>query len=160
VNACFFSALVAGLIGLLGSNAGADVPRHVWLVPSPTHGQTYTFGSEQHQQWLTRGADRHLALSTEFTNDPYVDLVETRQYDYFIFDFPNIRLGSDGHTFYYRTPGGKSVAVAVRHPGLFGLQEVTLLQNSVLVMKKPHGYLSLELVVANRAFPQDDDSQV
>jgi len=46
---------------------------HLFVVSSPTHGQTFAYGSEQHQAWLARGADRHLALTTEFTNDPYVD---------------------------------------------------------------------------------------
>jgi hypothetical protein len=123
---------------------------HLYMVASPTHEQTFAYGSERHQAWMTRGADRHLALSAEFTNDPYVDRIETRQYDDFIFDFPNVRLGADGRTFYYRAPGGRTVAVAERYRGFLGLDEVRLLDNAVLIMKKPHGYLTLNLLVSDR----------
>ena len=74
---------------------------HLVVVSSPTHGQTFAYGSEQHQAWCARGPDRHLALTTEFTNDPYVDRNNPRQFDDFIFDFPDVRLGADGRTFYY-----------------------------------------------------------
>ncbi len=119
----------------------------LYVVPSPTHEQTYAFGSEQHQQWLTRGPDHHLALAAEGTNDPYVDRVEWREYDDFIFDFPTVRLGPNGRTFYYNAPNGRLVPVAERHRGFLGLEEVTLLPGSVLLMKSPHGYLSLALVI-------------
>jgi len=123
---------------------------HLYVIPSPTHEQTFAYGSERHQAWVTRGPDRHLAVVTQFTNDPYVSLIEPRQYDDFTFDFPNVRLGTDGRTFYYHPPGGKSVAVAERYHGLFGLDEVRLLDNAVLIIKRPHGYLTLNLLVSDR----------
>ncbi len=120
---------------------------HGYLVESPTHEQTFAYGSEQHQQWITRGADRHLALSANFTNDPYVDRVTPREYDDFIFDFPQIRLSPDGRTFYYRVSNGHSVPVAQRRRGFLGLEEIRLLDNVELLMKKPHGYLSFSLII-------------
>jgi hypothetical protein len=120
---------------------------HLYLIPSPTHEQTFAFGSERHQQWLVAGSDRHLALATEFTNDPYVDRTNPRQYDDFTFDFPSVRLGADGRTFYCHAPGGRLVPVAVRYRGFLGLEEVRLLGTSELLMKKPHGYLTLVLLV-------------
>lgn len=123
---------------------------HFYVITSPTHEQTFAYGSERHQAWMTSGSDRHLALSAQFTNDPYVNLVEPRQYDDFIFDFPNVRLSSDGRTFYYRAPGGRSVPVAERYSGFLGIDEVRLLDNAVLIMRRPHGYLTLNLLVNDR----------
>jgi hypothetical protein len=124
---------------------------HLYLVPSPTHRQTFTFGSEHHQAWQARGRDRHLALAAEFTNDPFVDQVDPREDDDFTFDFPDVRLGADGRTFYYHPGHGRDVPVAVRYKDFLGLDEVRLLDNAVLLMKKPHGYLSLALVINDRA---------
>ena len=151
----FRLVLLSGLAGILSTGVCAAASSHLWIVSSPTHEQTYAYGEERHQQWTTRG--NHLALSTEFTNDPYVDRIETRQYDDFVFDFPNIKLGSDGRTFYYRAPNGRSVPVAIRHPGFLGFNEITLLNNSALVIRKPHGYLSLELLVASRPLGAESD---
>jgi hypothetical protein len=120
---------------------------HLYAVASPTHAQTFAYGSEQHQAWVARGPDRHLAVVTEFTNDPYVDRIEPRQYDDFTFDFPDVRLGADGRTFYYQPPGGKAMAVAERYNGFLGLDEIRLLDNAVLIIKRPHGYLTLNLLV-------------
>ena len=119
----------------------------VCVITSPTHAQTFTYGSEQHQQWITSGRDRHLVLTTEFTNDPYVDRANPRQYDNFSFDFPNVRLGPDGRIFYYHAPDGRLVPVATRSPGFLGFEDVKLLKTSSLLMKKPHGYLTIALMV-------------
>ena len=88
----------------------------------------------------------------DFTNDPYVDKTNPRQYDYFSFSFPGVTLGRDGHTFYYRTPDGRSIPVASKHTGFLGINEIHLLPNADLIIDKPHGYLSLSLIV------QDDGS--
>jgi hypothetical protein len=79
-----------------------------------------------------------------------VDRLEPRQYDDFTFDFPNVRLGANGRTFYYHPSGGKPVAVAERYHGLFGLDEVRLLDNAVLIIKRSHGYLTLTLLINDR----------
>jgi hypothetical protein len=136
-----FLVVAAALATSLAASA------HVYVIPSPTHEQTFTYGSERHRQWMTRGPDRHLALSIAFTNDPFVDRTDPRQYDDFIFDFPDVRLGADGHTFYYHSSHGHVVAVAKRYKGFLGLETVRLLNTSFLVMKQPHGYLTLALVV-------------
>ena len=73
--------------------------------PSPTGRNNGGLGGAGH--------DRHLAVLIDFTNDPYVDNDNPRQYDNFTFDFPQIKLGADGHTFYYLTPEGRSLPVAV-----------------------------------------------
>lgn len=140
--------LFGWIVFLLAALPAAAAPR-LYVVPSPTHEQTFAFGSERHQQWLARGTDHHLALAAEFTNDPYVDRINIRQYDDFLFDFPDIRLGPDGRTFYYHAPNGREVAVAERHPGFLGVNEVDLLPGSLLLMRSPHGYLSLSLLVSD-----------
>jgi hypothetical protein len=137
--------LCAGLTILLASSASAD-GRHVWEISSPDHGQTFAYGSERRQQWLTHG--NHLGVAMEFTNDPYVDQIEPRQYDNFIFNFPSVTLGRDRKTFYYRASDGRSIAVAIRRPG-FLIDEISLLPSSALVIEKPHGRLSLSLVVSD-----------
>jgi hypothetical protein len=108
---------------------------------------------------MVRGRDRHLALSMEFTNDPYVDRNDPRQYDDFVFDFPEITLGADGRTLFYHVKGGRSIQVASRRAGFLGIDEVRLLPNSVLLLRKPHGYLSLALSVSTHPLFSADDSQ-
>jgi hypothetical protein len=139
---------LAGLVALLLASFPAAAAPRLYVIASPTHEQTFAYGSERHQQWLARGSDRHLALAAEFTNDPYVDRINTREYDDFIFDFPDIRLGRDGRTFFYQAPNGGRIPVAERHAGFLGMDEVTLLPGSLLLMKSPHGYLSLFLLVS------------
>jgi len=158
VNRLTCGILAAAFWGLVSAGPLTAEPR-AWVVASPSHGQTFAYGSEKHRQWIARGPDHHLALSTEFTNDPYVDRTEPRQYDDFIFDFPSITLGRSGRTFYYHAPGGRAVPVAIQHRGLFGLDEIDLLATSFLVLHKPHGFLSFDLVVANRALKSSDDSE-
>jgi len=136
------SALAAGAF-LLPLAASA----HLVVVTSPNHGQTFAYGSEQHQAWVVHGPDRHLALRTEFTNDPYVDRDNPRQFDDFTFEFPQIRLGSDGRTFYYREDGGQAIPVAQRYQDFLGIDEIRLLDTAALVVGKPHGYLSLHLLL-------------
>jgi hypothetical protein len=126
---------------------------HVYVIPSPTHEQTFTYGSEGHRAWVTHGHDRHLALDVEFTNDPYVDRTNPRQYDDFTFDFPKVLLGADGRTLYYHASNGRAIPVARRHRGFLGVEEVRLLDRSFLFMKKPHGYLTLALLVNDRPQP-------
>ncbi|HEV3272415.1 MAG TPA: hypothetical protein VGZ93_09565 [Candidatus Methylacidiphilales bacterium] len=120
---------------------------HLWNVASPNHEQTFAYGSEQHRVWAERGRDRHLAVLLDFTNDPYVDSDNPRQYDNFTFSFPGVTLGKDGHTFYYRTPDGRSIPVAAKRPDFFGINEIHLLPNAFLIVDKPHGYLTLTLVI-------------
>jgi len=155
-----FSIFAAGLLGFFAAMALGEAAPHSWVVKSPTHEQTFSYGSERHRQWITQGPERHLALSVEFTNDPYVDRIEPRQYDDFIFDFPEITLGKDGRTFYYHAPGGRSIPVASRHPGFLGIEEIKLLDTSLLVIQKPHGYLSLEIFVSSRPIFRSDEASL
>jgi hypothetical protein len=121
--------------------------RHFWCVPSPDHEQTFAYGSEQHRVWAERGRDRHLAVLLDLTNDPYVDRDNPRQYDDFTFSFPDVTLGKDGHTFYYHTSDGRSIPVASKSPDFLGINEIHLLPNASLKVDKPHGYLSLTLLI-------------
>jgi hypothetical protein len=120
---------------------------HFWNVASPDHEQTFAYGSEQRRVWAERGRDRHLAVLLDFTNDPYVDSNDPRQYDNFIFSFPGVTMGKDGHTFYYHTPDGRSIPVAAKRPDFLGINEIHLLPNASLMVDQPHGYLSLTLVL-------------
>lgn len=147
---------VVGAMLLSGYPTQAST-RHIWSVTSPDHEQTFAYGSEQSRVWATRGADKHLALRLNFTNDPYVDRNNPREYDNFTFNFPEIRLGVDGHTYYYRTSDGRSLPVAVSRSDFFGIDEIKLLNSSYLVVKKPHGYLSLTIVIQDHPFSADSE---
>jgi hypothetical protein len=116
-------------------------------VTSPDHEQTFAYGTEQSRTWAERGRDRHLAVLLDFTNDPYVDRSNPRQYDDFTFSFPNVTLGKDGHTFYYHRPEGGSIPVASKRPDFLGINEIHLLPNALLIVEQPHGYLSLSIAL-------------
>jgi hypothetical protein len=152
-----FLYICLAICALFGGYPAKAYTRHVWQVTSPDHAQTFTYGSEQSRIWVTRGADRHLALLLNFTNDPYVDRSSPREYDNFIFNFPGITLGPDGHTYYYRASNGRSLPVAAKRSGFLGVDEIKLLPTSYLAIKKPHGYLTLTLMIRDRPFPADPD---
>jgi len=126
--------------------ARADSP-HLWRIASPDHDQTFAYGSEQRRVWAERGWDHHLVLLINFTNDAYVDQNFPRQYDNFEFAFPTVRIGRDRRTFFYQTADGPRIAVAEKRPDFLGLEEIHLLPNAALLIDKPHGYLSLTLMV-------------
>jgi hypothetical protein len=141
------AVLVAGGLSIfLACAARADLPR-VWYVTSPEHDQTFAYGSESHRAWSSYGNPPHLLLFLDYTNDPYVDRSNPREYDNFSFDFPNVKLQSDGHTFSYLTPGGHAIPVALKQAGFLGIDEIKLLPTSKLIIAKPHGYLTLTLMI-------------
>jgi hypothetical protein len=119
---------------------------HVWSATSPDHEQTFVYGTESHRSWSVRG--NHLVLFISYTNDPFVDRSNPRQYDDFSFDFPQVRLQPDGRTFSYRAPDGRLVPVARKQPGFLGIEEITLLPNSDLLIDERHGYLTLSLQIS------------
>jgi hypothetical protein len=121
-----------------------------WAVTSPYHGQTFAYGTEWRRAWATspRGNPRHLLLFLDYTNDPYIDNSNPREYDSFSFDFPSVRLQPDGRTFSYLAPNGRLIPVALKSSGFLGIEEIRLLPTSELIIDKPHGYLTLTLRVA------------
>jgi hypothetical protein len=141
---CLLAVLGAGLVAM--ATARADTP-HFYRVASPDHEQTFAFGTETNRVWAVRGADRYLAVLLNFTNDPYVDRLNPRQYDNFTFGFPAVTLDKDRRTFTYRTPNGRIIPVAEKRPGFLRLEEIRLLPNATLIVRSPHGYLSLVLVI-------------
>jgi hypothetical protein len=134
----FFAALLLTVIYSAGL-----VKAETWEVTSPDQGQTFAYGSERSRQWFTQGG--HLALAMHFTNDPYVDTINFRQYDDFIFNFPNLTLGKNGKTFFYHPTQNQAIPVAIRK----GLLGTALLPSSYLVVRKVHGLVTLTLVVSN-----------
>jgi hypothetical protein len=138
--------ILAGAVLLVTLPVQAE-PRQFWNIASPDHEQTFAYGSEQNRIWTERGRDRHLVVLLNFTNDPFVDRQNPRQYDNFTFSFPGVTLGRDGHTFYYRASDGRKIPVATRQPDFLGINEIHLLPNASLVVDLPHGYLSLSLAV-------------
>ena len=136
VAACFFPG---------ASAHGAT--RHAWRLQSPDHEQTFVFGTETNRVWTQWGRDRHLALLLNYTNDPYVDSDNPRRYDNFRFDFPQVRLGKDGRTFYHQTPDGRLIPVAQKRPNFFGIDEVRLLPNADVVIDLPHGYITVSIIL-------------
>jgi hypothetical protein len=121
--------------------------QHSWEIRSPDHEQTFAYGMEQNRVWKQWGRNNHLALLLSYTNDPFVDRTNPRQYDNFRFDFPQVTLGRDGHFFFYRTPDGRSVPVAKKSPDFLGVDEVSLLPNADVVVDKPHGYITVTIEV-------------
>jgi hypothetical protein len=146
-----FVQLFAGLAfaGCFLSGPTRASSTHFWRIVSPDHEQTFAYGTEQSRIFTERGRDKHLALLLNFTNDPYVDRQNPRLYDNFTFSFPNVILGKDGRTFYYRGPGGETIPVARKHAVFLGT-EIRLLPNAALKVAKPHGYLTLTLIIADR----------
>jgi hypothetical protein len=136
--------LAIGLGSLAFIAAAGRLPAGGIVLASPDHEQTWTSGTEARRAWGQSG--NHLVLYLDFTNDPYVDRENPRQYDSFTFSFPQVRVGRNGHVFYARH-GGRDVPVAVRSPDALGVNEVHLLPNSELLVAHPHGYLSLALQV-------------
>ncbi len=128
---------------LLGTVAEADIIH----VTSPDHGQTFAYGMEQQRAWGERGSDRHLILYLNYTNDPYVDRNNPREYDNFTFSFPTITRTATGHTFVYRTPKGRLIPVADKHPSFLGIDQIRLLPNTVLIVRKPHGFVTVILQI-------------
>jgi hypothetical protein len=139
----FYLTLVLACLAFVPRTFAAEA--HAWRVFSPDHEQTFAFGTETSRVWTQWGRDRHLALLLSFTNDPYVDQDNPRTYDNFRFDFPSIRLGTDGRTFYYHAPGGRSVPVAVKRPDFLGIDEVKLLPDAGVEVQTPHGYITVLL---------------
>ena len=144
--------LLSVMVSLLGMSNAPAAPRHVWTVTSPDHEQTFSYGSEQNRVWATRGSDRHLAVLLTYTNDPYVSRTEPRQTDNFTFGFPGVTLGKDGRTFYLHTDDGRSIPVAVKREDFFGIDEIKLLPGAELIVRKPHGYITLSLVIWEPAY--------
>jgi hypothetical protein len=134
---------VVGLWIILGATTRADVFR----VTSPDHEQTFAFGTEQRRAWGERGPDRHLLLYLNYTNDPFVDRINPREYDNFTFSFPTITRAKDGHTFTYRAPNGRIIPVADKHPSFLGIDQIRLLPNANLIVRKPHGFLTVVLEI-------------
>jgi hypothetical protein len=150
-----FSPVFLGLViistWLFIASSAKAYTQHFWHVASPDHEQTFSYGTETNRVWAERGRDRHLAVLLNYTSDPFVDREHPRQYDNFTFSFPGVTLGKDGHTFYYHTSDGRSIPVASKRPDFLGINEIHLLPNASLIIKKPHGYLSLSLVIQDHA---------
>jgi hypothetical protein len=139
----FLTALV--LVTWFALAASASAKNFYWKVVSPDHEQTYAYGTETNRVW--KNWNGHLALLLTFSNDPFVDRQNPRELDNFRFDFPNVRIGSGGHTFYYHTNDGRSIPVAMIRSGFLGFDEVRLLPSASAVVSRPHGYITVYLNV-------------
>jgi hypothetical protein len=136
--------LAALIFGAILTPVHASIPGgNFWRVASPDHEQTWAYGTETGRVW--KNWHGHLALLLHYTNDPFVDRQNPRQYDDFRFDFPSIRLGPDGRTFSYHPPGGHAVDVATLRPGFLGIDEVRLLPGANVIVQAPHGSITVVL---------------
>jgi hypothetical protein len=133
--------------------------QHIWYVTSPDHGQTYAYGSEVSRQWAVRGARQHLTLLTTYDNEPWAMGGNIRRDD-FVFNFPNVVLGPDGETFFYKTSKGLSLVVAAKRHGFLGISEIKLLPTAFLAVKKVHGYLTMTLIIGDRPLEEDPDTKI
>ncbi len=140
-----FLGLVASIL-FFSAPCALAAKRHVWYVVSPDHGQTFSYGTEQSRVWSTWGRNRHLALQLNYTNDPFVSRTEPREYDNFIFNFPNVLLGKEGRVFYLHTQDGRNIPVAAKQDAFLGT-EIKLLPNAELQIKKLHGYLTVTIMI-------------
>lgn len=143
MNKFVVSALVVG--AWIAFAPPALAKNYFWQLTSPDHGQTWAYGTENNRAWKLWGG--HLALLVTYTNDPFVDWQNPRQWETFRFDFPRVRIGSDGRTFHYHTADGRSIAVAAIRPGFLGIKEVKLLPNANAVVNTRGGYLTAYLNV-------------
>jgi hypothetical protein len=139
-------ASLATVAWLLAASVTHAFGRDYWKISSPDHEQTFAYGTEQSRVLTAWGRDKHLAVLLSFTNDPYVDRQNPRQYDNFTFSFPSIMLGKDDQTFYFHAPDGRLIPVAKKHPVFVG-SDVRLLPNATLLVNKPHGYLTLMIAL-------------
>ena len=147
MNAMFRTGIGLVLITLFLLVPITNLRADVYRVISPDHGETFAYGMEQNRVLAERGPDRHLVLLLNYTNDPFVDRDNPRQYDNFTFSFPGVTRARDGHTFTYRTPKGRIIPVADKHPGFLGIDQIRLLPNAVLIVRKPHGYVTVILEI-------------
>ncbi|MEI9998213.1 MAG: hypothetical protein WDO13_03115 [Verrucomicrobiota bacterium] len=147
------AALVAAMAGCATDNngdleggriLGNSGNGYFWRIYSPSHGQTFSYGTETDRKWANWNG--HLALLLTYTNDPFVDRQNPRVWDNFRFDFPNVRLGADGKTFYYTTPHGRQVPVAEIRSEFLG-NEVRLLPNASVYVIKPSGTITVHIDV-------------
>ena len=151
------TAMTLACLGWFSLNAPVQAySKQYWEVVSPNHGQTYAYGSLLRKAWMAQDKDQHLALLLTYTNDPFVDNVAPRRYDYFTFNFPKIKLGADGKTFYYRASNGRLLPVAEQKSGFLGFTEIKLLPTSQLIIEKPHGYLTVTLIVQDMKAARSD----
>ncbi len=141
-----FTSLLLGFLLTPILLSPARAAEHPATIISPDHDQTFAYGSVRHQAWIEE-PNGSLALSITFTNDPYVDRVNQREYDDFTLRLPDVRLGPDLRTFYYHPAEGDPIAVAIKSPDFLGVEEIQLLPTSHVVVLKPHGYLTLMLRV-------------
>ncbi len=137
---------LVGCLWIVGATGAQAAQERVWHIGSPDHGQTFAYGSEQNRVWHAWGRDQHLALQLDYTNDPFVSRSEPRQYDNFIFNFPNIRLGKFDQVFYLHTNDGHNIPVAAKQDALLGT-EIKLLPTAQVIVRKPHGYVTVTIVV-------------
>ncbi len=143
--------LVVAVLGL-GTFDSATPTRaasqHIWYVTSPDHGQTYAYGTEQNRVWKMLGTHNHLAVFMTFSNSPFAE-GSNQRFDNFTFNFPQVRLGPGGHTFFYHASNGLDLPVAARDHGFFGIIEIKLLPTAFLRVTKQHGYLTLTLIIGD-----------
>ncbi len=142
----FFLGTATALFLSLATPAHAE--KHYWRITSPDHGQTYSYGMEQNRVWTQWG--QHLALLLTYTNDPFVDRSNPRMTDNLTFHFRNIVLGRHGSTFYYTTRTGRKIPVAQKKADFFGINEVHLLPEAVVLVEKLHGYVSAVIILEDR----------
>jgi len=133
--------------------------QQVWYVTSPNHGQTYAYGSETRHAWAMLGSSNHLALYATYSNEPFAE-GGNRRFDDFVFNFPQVKLGPGGHTFFYHASNGLNLPVARKQSGFLGITEIKLLPTAYLVTKKKHGYLTLTLVIGVAPFEENPDTQI
>jgi hypothetical protein len=148
-------AILAGVIVMTPLHA----TQHLWRLTSPNHGQTYAYGSEQSHTWKMWPPDNHLALCATFDNNPFAE-GSNQRFDNFLFHFPEVKLGSDGETFFYRPSKGLALPVAARRRGLLGITEIKLLPTAFLQVRKVHGYLTLTLIVGDRPLQTNPHTEI
>jgi len=155
VRATLALVLAAVLFGHLPAHAA----QHVWEVTSPNHGQTYAYGSEQSRTWKMVPPANHLALFTTYTNEPFANGSNIR-YDNFTFNFPQVKMGPDGETFFYHASNGLNLPVAAKRPGFLGISQIKLLPTAFLRVRKVHGYLTMTLIIGDAPLETNPHTEI
>jgi hypothetical protein len=157
MNPSLFFVIAMALTLAGGSLARAG--QQIWYVTSPDHGQTYAYGSETNHSWTIGGSNNHLALNATYSNGPWAQGSNVL-YDNFIFNFPQVKLGSGGHTFFYHASNGLNLPVARRQSGFLGITQIKLLPTAYLVTKKKHGFLTQTLVIGVAPFEENPNTEI
>jgi len=119
----------------------AKTAQHAFLVESPDRSPVAVGGPQAKRSWLMQGKDKHLAVAISRSHGAETTVT---------FNFPQITLGKDGVTFFFRNPEGNLMPVATQKVNPAGSREVSLLKTCFLLVGKSGDSYLIKLRIADR----------